>query len=366
MDKKPFGFFGCFLFVSLTGQAQTLSTDARSFASAQQQSTVAPLAILQAAAKPAELSPQLSTYAAIPSALLHHAENIQSLFQIAAYRAAQDEKENVFITSLHGKNHYQTNRTARYSGYASDYHGWLAGGRLLRVIGLDSTFTVTMAASQGKVSLAPKQHRAGEDNSFKSLGLNGLLTYEHENGLLVSLPFGYQRYKGTLQNFAYTQPTATPKAQIWHVGLETGWRLRWRHHTFTPLFGVLAQNFKLHNFPGRKDTTVSYEKRYIPQFSIGIKHDTRIDSLSIGQLSLSTALRYLKRTNSLPQVRISEGDKTTFLTTGKSKDSLQLQSEVALAITKNIEVTTQLFCQRRLQASGFNDWAFTGGVRIRF
>jgi serine protease autotransporter len=305
---------------------------------------------------PKPQKPQISTYAALPTALFSVGENLRDQFIHDAQRAGSDGRPNLFISGYQVNEHYQ-GKANRYSS-ESHYYGWQIGARWMLAGDEQRQLALSLGVNKGQLSLVPDIRDGSSSSHIDTQSLNAMLSWQQPSGLQLAMPFGVSHYRGRIST-DQADEVAQMKAIGGHVGLDGGWRWSLGAHAITPVAGITAQWLNIDDIHDQDGLHARYHQQTQRQFSGGVKYEfSPTDVVRLGMEA-----RYVQRSGNAGSVRI--GDEGRF-TTARSGNSLRYSSYVDWQIADNVKLNTQLKMQQRLGQEGVSNLQAQIGVQIAF
>lgn len=306
--------------------------------------------------------PQVPAYISLSTAFLSFEENMLSLF-----KTHERDGSPFFVSGYKGSDRYHTAEDFRHYGYNfhSQYSGWMMGTRRTLVNTAQQIATLGLGVAWGELSMQPQARDGVSSSRFDTLNLSSLLTWQHGNGIRLSAPLGYTHFRGEVST-AMRGHVASPTAYSWHAGLEAEKNWQVGNHRFGPVAGLLYQHLHIHRLQDSDNASVTWQMQRTPLYSLGAAWRYQGYPSLVKQLNLGGSLRYIQRASHANQTRIGHGADGAAFRSGQGGNSLQLAAEMALKVTNNVKLTTQLQHQRRTEKEGINDWGMTGGMTVTF
>lgn len=305
---------------------------------------------------PKPQKPQISTYAALPTALFGMSENLRDLFIHEAQLAGSDGRPNLFISGYRIQEQHQ-GKAHRQNG-ESRYYGWQMGARWVLTGDEQKQLALSLGVNKGQQSLVPETRDGNSSSRFDTQGVNAMLSWQQHAGWQLAMPFGVSHYRGRISSDK-AGDVAQMKATLGHVGLDGGWRWPLGAHAITPVTGVTAQWLNINDIRDQDGLHAHYHQQTQWQFSGGVKYQfSPTDTVKLGMDT-----RYVQYSANAGQVKVSnEGD----FTTARSGNNLRYSGYVDWQITEDIALNSQLKMQQRLGQEGVSNWQAQIGVRIAF
>jgi serine protease autotransporter len=307
--------------------------------------------------------PQVPAYISLPAMMLNVDQSIASLLT----DSARDSRSHFFMSGYGGGDSYHASGSFTNYGYdfKTRYQGWVMGGRWQTDDESANRYALSLGVHKGSLSLKPDAADGASNGSFKTRGLIGILSWQHDNGLMADITLGYTRFKGDVATDLRGH-VASPQAAVWRAGAETGKSWRWANHRFTPLAGIEFQHLEIDRFTDKDKASVRYAISHSPTFSVGIRHEWQSAPERIAGITLNNALRLRAVTGNAPETIVGSGAQRATFQSGKGGNQLTVKSGLDFAATENVSFNTHVKYQQRLEHEGISDWSVFGGINIRY
>lgn len=286
---------------------------------------------------------------------------MQSLFTASA----KESGSWFFLTGYGGKGSYHTANDFTHYGYNYDskYNGWMMGARWEAIANEQQKLAMKIGVSKGTLSLTPQARDGVSNGKFDTWNINSVLSWQHANGLTLDLPLGYSHFNGDVFSEMRGR-VASPSAKIWHVGIEGSKAWRFNRHQIAPIAGIAWQHLKIDSFQDSDNARVSYKMHREPRYFGGVKYEYSPDLN--GPLRIGGEFRLVHRPGKANQTIVGDGVHNASFDSGQGGNSSQFKAHAAVTLAKNVELSSQLQYQRRLQQEGMDDYGITGSVKVMF
>ncbi|MGR6981432.1 exo-alpha-sialidase [Testudinibacter sp. P27/CKL/0425] len=310
----------------------------------------APLLAPQTVNARPQVNPVLASYLTADLAMSNMSEQIHTRFMQES-RLLSEQRRNIFVKYLNGKQKYATNLGFVDYGYDFDssYNGVMLGGQLWH--SADKRHQFYLAGNKTRYNVTPKAIDGSSKGSYKSWGVNAGLHNKLSNNVALDISTAYQHHKGNI-----AAASDTVKGNTFIIGVTTSYHYKLNEKlSLIPIFGLHYLETPIANITDNvNNVQLKYDNLKALKTNLGVGV-----SYSVGMFELKGQLSYAIYHQKQRQLYVDD----VAYKQGKLANTLGITSQLIAKITPKLALSTDIGFQR---ARSKQQHALGVGLRYQF